>query len=137
MAESQQGIGHDTILNAGEVDTNNPKRERRRTFCLAHASGSTNQTTRIVTTSPRPTIAASALLELVQWCQFHLRIMEDTSCPSRLPPAVAVVDSARVAPVSQSGSVDNFSRTGATGSDSGAGDLALSVAAPRPSGGAS
>jgi len=54
---------------------------------LAGASGSTTQSTRIVTASARPVISAFSLLELVQWCENRAAIMEDLACQAKLPPA--------------------------------------------------
>jgi hypothetical protein len=64
-----------------------------RSETLASASGSTCQTTTLVTPSPRPVVCAAALLELARWCQQRLVFMEDSeSCPdahfaSQRPPA--------------------------------------------------
>jgi hypothetical protein len=50
------------------------------------ATGSTAQTTSVVTPSEIPIIESSALLELVRWCEQRRLIMEDSSCLPVPPP---------------------------------------------------
>src|SRR5271157_5194792 len=81
----------------GAEEKRNTKKRKRRAFeneCrsmpFACASGSACQTTTIVTTSARPVVSASVLLELARWCQQRLAITEEHRChhaaPTSQPP---------------------------------------------------
>src|ERR1700683_5666863 len=53
---------------------------------LACASGSTSQTTTIVTPSPQAVVCVTALLELARWCQQHPDFKEEQEpCPNANP----------------------------------------------------
>src|SRR5262249_4407543 len=74
----------------------NPTRQRGEcSGTLAGASGSTSQTTTIVTPSPHAIVSAQALLELARWCRQQLANMEESHlCPQtnitqESPPAQA------------------------------------------------
>ena len=56
-------------------------------YTLACASWSTSQKTDIVTHSQMPIISATALLELVRWCEHRFMVMEDSTCEPSSPPA--------------------------------------------------
>src|ERR1700693_4993715 len=69
------------------------KRQRRKLPTFAGASGSSSQTTSLVTPAPEPLVCAAALLELAKWCQQRQALMEDRDrCPDTnlRPPAPTV-----------------------------------------------
>ena len=83
---------------ADREQTGPTRRRGRWPRTLAGASGSTRQTTTVVTPSPHAIVSTQALLELARWCQQHLARMEeqhrchDADSNRQSPPASAVAN---------------------------------------------
>src|SRR5262245_35111163 len=68
---------------------------------FAGASGSTGQTTTLVTPSDKPIVSLAALLELAQWCQQHRLTLPEESPPCAANPAARRPPAASRTPPSQ------------------------------------